>query len=285
MEWSPSGRRVARLTIQAKDVRVHPIRRRLARQIVERYHYSGRAYPKSVIHFGVFAGGRCLGAIQLGEGISTPNAQKIIPGTRPDGYLEINRMALSDELPRNSESRALAYVLRTIPGIAPAVEWIVSYADACQCGDGTIYRAVGMTLTKCRRNTTLWRSPSGLIVSDVGLRTGALSSLDLTPSATVKDFLAAGLERLRGYQLRYMRGYSARARAAIAAMEIDYADIPPEARMYRGHACAGVAGPEAPPPVGVRSHPHAPYPPQQAELFPRLVAALNPVRRHSYGSS
>lgn len=35
------------------------------------------------------------------------------------------------------------------------IEWVVSFADATQCGDGTIYRASGFLLTGIRENKTV----------------------------------------------------------------------------------------------------------------------------------
>ena len=34
---------------------------------------------------------------------------------------------------------------------APQIKWIVSFADACSCGDGTIYRASNFVLTASRK--------------------------------------------------------------------------------------------------------------------------------------
>ena len=49
-------------------------------------------------------------------------------------------MAFSDRLPRNSESRALAIAFKMIRKHYPHIEWVISFADGTQCGDGTIYR-------------------------------------------------------------------------------------------------------------------------------------------------
>ena len=70
------------------------------------------------------------------------NKQKIIglvEGTGWNVFLELNRMAFDSVLPRNSESRALSISLRLIRKYAPQVKWVLSFADACSCGDGTIY--------------------------------------------------------------------------------------------------------------------------------------------------
>jgi hypothetical protein len=46
---------------------------------------------------------------------------------------------------------------------APQLKWVISFADATQCGDGTIYRASGFVLTGIKKNNQIWEAPSGNI--------------------------------------------------------------------------------------------------------------------------
>ena len=41
------------------------------------------------------------------------------------------------------------------------IKWIISFADGCSCGDGTIYRASNFILTDIRSNNNLVELPSG----------------------------------------------------------------------------------------------------------------------------
>src|SRR4029077_3421881 len=124
----------------------------------------------------------------------------------------------------------------------PQVEWVVSFADATQCGDGAIYRASGFVLTGIRPNKTIWGAPDGELITDVGVRTSmkkiqTFSKVGLTSSATqeraratgvaaaggedvpyrggagMKHYQAAGFKPLEGYQLRYIYFVRAGARA------------------------------------------------------------------------
>ncbi|MGY4194525.1 MULTISPECIES: hypothetical protein [unclassified Bradyrhizobium] len=40
---------------------------------------------------------------------------------------------------------------------------MISFADGCQCGDGTIYRAVAFVLTGIKLNKSLLRLPDGSV--------------------------------------------------------------------------------------------------------------------------
>lgn len=70
-------------------------------------------------------------------------------------------MAFDDYLPRNSESYCIAKTIRLIKKQAPQVKWVISFADGCSCGDGTIYRACNFVLTDIKRNDALCLLPNG----------------------------------------------------------------------------------------------------------------------------
>jgi hypothetical protein len=233
--------------MSAREIRLEIVPRHEADECVRRWHYSGKTYVKSTLHVGVFYRGALLGAIQCGEGVCSPCMAHIVEGTTAETYIEINRMAMSDALPRNSESRALSVLWRIIARERPAVEWVVSYSDATQCGDGAIYRAAGMLLTGCRPNTTLWRdTATGEVVSDVGMRTSG--DLATRYGTTRPEWRAAGLEPLQGYQLRYIRFQRPEARARLLVPVLSYDSIPADARMVRGvRALAGETGSGTPP--------------------------------------
>jgi len=97
------------------------------------------------LHLGVWLHGELMGVLQYGYAMNPASAGSVVTGTRMDEYLELNRMWLDEAAPRNSESKALAYSIRLIRRIRPAVKWIQSFADE-RCGlFGTVYQAAGFT--------------------------------------------------------------------------------------------------------------------------------------------
>lgn len=125
--------------MSAKDIHVAPIASQDANALVKRIHYSGKVTQNSQLHFGVFYNGKLEGAMQFGPSMDKRKTKELVKGTLWNNFLELNRMAFSDKLPRNSESRALGVAFRLIRKHYPHIEWIVSFADGTQCGDGTIY--------------------------------------------------------------------------------------------------------------------------------------------------
>lgn len=144
----------------AKDIVVRPISRKDADALVRRVHYSGKVVSNAQLHVGVFLNGVLEGAMQFGPSMCKEKLIGLVSGTKWNGFLELNRMAFSDVLPRNSESRALGIVLRQLRKSSPNLEWIVSFADGAQCGDGTIYRAAGFVLTGISPSK-MYRTPEG----------------------------------------------------------------------------------------------------------------------------
>lgn len=219
--------------MSAKDLLVKPITAADGNAIIKRLHYSGKVVPNSQVHMGVFLAGRLEGAMQFGPSIDKRRTQGLVSGTPWNGFLELNRMAFSDALPPNSESRAIAVAMRLLRKHAPQVQWVVSFADGTQCGDGTIYRASGFALTQIKRNVQMlnWNGriiakktldnpnyprPNGRYYSRHLIDTGEATPLD-------------------GYQLRYIYFLDPTARDRLTVPILPFSEIDKAgARMYRG---------------------------------------------------
>jgi len=149
--------------VTAKDIRIAPIKSADANSFVKAHHYSGKVAQNSQLHLGVFLENRLHGVMQFGPSLDKRKIQGLVSGTQWHEFLELNRMAFDDVLPRNSESRALSIAWRLLRKHAPQVKWVISFADGTQCGDGTIYRAAGFVLTGIKKNNQIWEAPSGNI--------------------------------------------------------------------------------------------------------------------------
>ena len=218
----------------AKRVVVRPIDRKSAEECVKRWHYSGKVVNNSQLHIGAFLEDKLLGAMQFGPSLDKRKLQGLVEGTPWNGFIELNRMAFSDVLPRNSESRCLAVAMRLIRKHASHVQWVVSFSDGAQCGDGTIYRASGFVLTGIRRNTSTWQGPDGTVVSRTTVTKGA-HSMEAGGGASMRRYTEAGFAPIPGYQLRYVFFVDPTARERLTVPVIPFSEIDRVgARMYRG---------------------------------------------------
>ena len=160
----------------AKDIWLAPISAKDGHAFIRQHHYSGKSVQNSQLHLGIFLAGRMLGALQFGPSLDKRKLIGLVAGTRWNEFIELNRLALIDDTPKNTESRALAMAMRIIRKQYPHIQWVVSFADATQCGDGTIYRASGFVLTGLKKNTQIWEAPNGRICEDTSIRPGIGSS-------------------------------------------------------------------------------------------------------------
>jgi hypothetical protein len=207
---------------------------------------------RSQVHIGVFYMGELEGALQFGPSIDKRKTIGLVRDTQWHEFIELSRLAFTDRLPRNSESRAIGTALRLLRQHAPQLRWLLSYADATQCGDGAIYRASGFLLTQVKRNTTMWRLPSGEVIADLVLSSGFQPNagpksikgrLGVRAGERSSAYLArVGATRLPGFQLRYIRFLDPTWRDRLTVPVIPFAAIPAEARMYRGQR-GGPSGP------------------------------------------
>ena len=146
---------------RAKDIVVKPIDSKSANTFVRHHHYSGKVVNNSQLHLGAFLDDKLHGVMQFGPSLDKSKIIGLVEGTGWNEFIELNRLAFDDSLPKNSESRCISVAMRLIRKYCPHVKWVISFADGAQCGDGTIYRASGFVLTGIKRNTSIWEAPDG----------------------------------------------------------------------------------------------------------------------------
>lgn len=226
----------------AKDIVVKPISAKDANAIVKRVHYSGKVVMGSQLHFGVFLDGRLEGAMQFGPSLDKRNTVGLVEGTGWNGFIELNRMAFSDRLPRNSESRALGVAFRMMKKKYPHLEWVISFSDGTQCGDGTIYRASGFVLTGIKKNKTIWVFPDGEKVADLSIKQAydwqkKKFGRIIHGTAALHEAKKMGAVPLPGFQLRYVYFLNPEARQRLTVPILPFSKIEEMgAGMYRGQA-------------------------------------------------
>jgi hypothetical protein len=222
--------------LTAKDIIVKPIKASAAIALVKKVHYSGKVVNNSFLHLGVFLSGKLEGVMSFGSPLDKRKVLSLVEDTKWTGMLELNRMAFTDLLPRNSESRALAIAFKLIKKNYPHIEWILSFSDATQCGDGTIYRASGFVLTQIKKNMTIYNTPSGKTMARLtwdARSPEARKALALkygfvkydVGSFFVKTAKMNGMSRLVGYQLRYIYFLNEAARERLTVPIVPFSKI------------------------------------------------------------
>jgi len=210
--------------VSAKDIVIKPISSQAANALVKRVHYSGKVVNNSTLHFGAYLNDRLEGAMSFGSPMVKKNVLPLVKDTAWNGMLELNRMAFSEKLPRNSESRALSVAFRLIKKHYPHIEWVLSFSDGCQCGDGTIYRASGFVLTQIKENSQIRINP------ETGMPVQSMAAFHIGKTKDFKDW-----QKIRGYQLRYIYFLNESAKARLTVPVIPFSKIDEiGAGMYKG---------------------------------------------------
>lgn len=229
---------------RAKDIVVKPIAAKDANALVKRLHYSGKVVNNSQLHLGVFLDGKCGGVMQFGPSLDKRKIMGLVEGTGWNEFIELNRMAFADWLPRNSESRAIGYAFRWMRKQYPHIKWCVSFADGTQCGDGTIYRASGFVLTQVKGNSSMWEN----------CKTGERrQDMQFFHTGTLAERKNGQWRKIDGYMLRYIYFLDPTARQRLTVPILPFSEIEKRgAGMYRGKpkTSAGSSSVEHPNSIG-----------------------------------
>lgn len=229
-----------------KEIIIKVIPSKIAIPFIKKHHYSGKVVQNSNLHFGAFLDGKLHGVMSFGSSMVKEKIIGLVEGTQWNEFLELNRMAFDEYLPRNSESRCISIALKLLKKNAPQIKWVVSFADGCSCGDGTIYRASNFVLTGIVKNKSLIQLPNGEKIHHLTLETGrTLPRKELNGKSfleigggkpDLKKYLeASGGKILEGYQLRYIYFIDKRCKDKLTVPIIPFSKIDEiGAGMYKG---------------------------------------------------
>ena len=109
-----------------------------ADKVIIQKHYSRKATKNRFKSFSVNGE---KGYLQLGYGIRPHMKHTISNLITHNNYCEFDRMWLSDELPKNSESQVIGLLLSYLKQIYPRIKFIITYADGSVGNKGIIYQA------------------------------------------------------------------------------------------------------------------------------------------------
>ena len=204
---------------KAKEIVVRVIPAKIAEPFVRLHHYSGKVVQNSQVHFGCFLDGSLHGVMSFGPSMDKRKVINLVATQNKtekekwNEFLELNRMAFDDYLPKNSESRCLGVAFRLLKKNAPQIKWIISFSDATASGDGTIYRAAGFRLTQIKENKSILVMPDGERITLLNFTSGFHEKericqkygIPVWGGASIKPLEQIGAKLAEGFQLRYIK--------------------------------------------------------------------------------
>lgn len=108
---------------------------------IKTYHYSKTHHKVVVYAFSLMMSGVLAGACLFGMAAGNLKCMTVLNGhDNPRDYLELQRLVLLDEVPKNSESQFIGWCLRWLKKNT-TIKAIISFADPTYGHSGVIYRA------------------------------------------------------------------------------------------------------------------------------------------------
>ncbi len=114
-----------------------------AKVFVLKWHYSKIFPPHCLVNLGLRNAAGDLTAVAMwGYGVRPRHTiEKLFPSLTTHDYLELNRLCLRDEEPRNSESHFISMCAAWIKDNMPHVKVLFSWADGMRGKPGYVYQA------------------------------------------------------------------------------------------------------------------------------------------------
>jgi len=111
--------------------------------LVKRHHYSKKCTRNRMLSMIVTKTDdtQYMGFIQLGYGIRPHMKHTISNDITKSNYAEFDRMWLSDDLPKYSETIVISMLLYYLKIAKPEIIYLITYADGSVGNTGTIYKA------------------------------------------------------------------------------------------------------------------------------------------------
>ena len=136
------------------SLRVDPCTVADIQPVIARVHYSRSIFGVTVSRcYAVRSGDEIVGGAIFGLPAGSGVARKY----GADGLVELRRFVLTDECPRNAESRTLAVMLRDLK--RAGYRRVLSYADPAHGHRGIIYAALGFAYrgVTAKRKHVMWK--------------------------------------------------------------------------------------------------------------------------------
>lgn len=122
--------------------KVKEITKEQALEMIKKYHYSNTLPKINKYFLGFFLENRLVGVVTLGWGTRPKHTiQRMFPSLDTKDYLEIGRMCMTDDMPRNSESQMISHLVKWIKRNIPELKILFTWADGMLGKVGYVYQA------------------------------------------------------------------------------------------------------------------------------------------------
>lgn len=180
----------------SKGIKIVVCKKSEADPIIIKNHYSHKVTKNSFLSFLVYYYGKVSGALQVGYGTQPKNKGQY----NSNEVREFDRMWLSDEMPKFSETITISLLHHYLRKVHPEIKHLISYADnSDDVGNvGTIYKAANYRLID--------KIKSDFYILESGERVHPITMWHRHKtrkwSFLIKQY--PNIRKSKGYQMKYM---------------------------------------------------------------------------------
>ena len=180
----------------SKGIKIVVCKKSEADPIIIANHYSHKVTKNSFLSFLVYYYGKVSGALQVGFGIHPKNKGQY----KSNEVREFDRMWLSDDMPKFSETITISLLHHYLRKVHPEIKHLISYADnSDDVGNvGTIYKAANYRL--------IGKIKSDFYILESGERVHPITMWHRHKtrkwSFLIKQY--PNIRKSQGYQMKYM---------------------------------------------------------------------------------
>lgn len=189
------------------NYQVKEISREEALAMVRKYHYSN-TLPKINRYFlGFYLGENLEGVITLGLGTRPLHTiRRIFPSLGTDDYLEIGRMCMTEDMPRNSESQMIACCVKWLKSNHKEIKVLFTWADGMLGKPGYVYQASNFIYAGYSGGEMYMKDGAKIHVRQMKgmlLKEGEKDDR-ITVRPTLAQMKELGIDHYKGKQFRYL---------------------------------------------------------------------------------
>lgn len=180
----------------SKGIKIVVCKKSEADPIIINHHYSHKVTKNSFLSFLVYYYGKVSGALQVGYGTQPKNKGQY----NSNEVREFDRMWLSDDMPKFSETITISLLHHYLRKVHPEIKHLISYADnSDDVGNvGTIYKAANYRL--------IGKIKSDFYILESGERVHPITMWHRHKtrkwSFLIKQY--PNIRKSQGYQMKYM---------------------------------------------------------------------------------
>lgn len=174
--------------------------------MIKKYHYSNTLPKINKYYLGFYLENKLVGVLTLGYGTRPKHTiQRIFPSLDTKDYLEIGRMCMLEEMPRNSESQMISKTVKWLKNNHPEIKILFTWADGMVGKVGYVYQASNFIYAGFSGGEMYMKDGVKIHVRQMkSVLLGGAKDERITVRPTLEQMKQFNIQHYKGKQYRYL---------------------------------------------------------------------------------